>query len=69
MRCDDCFADFGDGDRFAVIKERTLTPDEALSSDPFAAALAKWQQAFVCGECQGWYSDPIQLTAIEAGHG
>lgn len=63
MRCFDCLSDLGNADRFAVLKERTLEPDEALSSDPFAAALAKWHQEIVCADCAGWYRDAIEVPA------
>lgn len=68
MRCDDCLSEIGpDDERFAVLKERTLTTDEALSDDPFVAALLKWHQTFVCRDCSGWHRDAIGLTATEAG--
>jgi hypothetical protein len=68
MRCHECLDVIGPEDeRFAVIIERTLTDEEALSDDPFVAALMKWQQVFVCRDCSGWHSDAIALTADEAG--
>jgi hypothetical protein len=68
VRCAECLDEIPlDAERFAVLKERTLTADEVLSDDPFVAALAKWQQVFVCRDCSGWHRDAIELTAEEAG--
>lgn len=70
MRCDDCLDEIGpDAERFAVLKERTLTADEAeaVSAEPSMAALLKWHQTFVCSACAGWHRDALGLTADEAG--
>jgi hypothetical protein len=68
-RCDDCLDDFGNSARFAVIKRNVLTADEQeavdFSTDPFAAALMKYRQTFVCASCAGWYEDALELTAEE----
>lgn len=66
-RCFDCFAELGDSERFAVLKERALTPEEAATDDPLVLGLLKWSQEFVCPACAGWYRDAIELTADEAG--
>jgi hypothetical protein len=55
VRCSDCLAEFGDGPKFGVIKE-----DKSQSYNEEARMLgAHLFQVLVCGDCAGWYSDPI----------
>ena len=57
VRCSDCLNEFRDRQRFAVIKEdksQTYSDEERLLG-------AHLYQVLVCGECVGWYEDPVQV--------
>ena len=57
VRCSDCFTEFGDGPRFAVIKEDTsqsYSDDERLLGGHL-------YQVLVCEDCAGWYEDAAEV--------
>lgn len=57
VRCSDCLNEFGDGRRFAVIKE-----DKGQSYDDEERLLgAHLYQVLVCHDCVGWYDDPVEV--------
>lgn len=60
VRCSDCLQEFHGGQRFAVIKEDKSQPynDEELSLG------AHLYQVLVCGDCAGWYEDPVEVEKL-----
>lgn len=56
VRCSDCFEEFGDRDRYHVLKtdtSRDYNDEERLLG-------AHVYHVLVCGSCAGWYRDPIE---------
>ena len=61
VRCSDCLAEFGDGERFAVIKE-----DKSQSYNEEERLLgAHLYQVLVCRDCSGWYSDAVTVPPLQ----
>jgi hypothetical protein len=57
IRCSDCLNEFGDGLRFAVVKE-----DKSQSySDEERSLGGHLYQVFVCWSCSDWYDDAVEV--------
>ncbi len=59
VRCSDCFDEFKDGPRYAVLKEdksRSYNDEERLLG-------AHIYPVLVCKICVGWYDDPAEVPA------
>jgi hypothetical protein len=62
VRCSDCLGEFGNGPRFAVIKEDT----GCSYSDEERLLGGHLYQVLVCKECVGWYGgDHAEIPADE----
>ena len=61
-RCFDCFDEFIDGERWAVLKKMRdiVMPDNAPEPKSFFES-ACYDPVFVCADCAGWYRDHALL--------
>lgn len=57
VRCSDCLDEFGEGDRYAVIKRH----DGDAYSDEELALGANLYHVLVCANCAGWYRDAVEV--------
>ncbi len=57
VRCSDCFEEFGDRDRYTVIK----TDTSQSYTDEERQLSAHLFQVLVCANCAGWYRDVAEV--------